>query len=1036
MVRSIARRHQVSALALIAVLASSPTFAQDATLDEARTTTLRTSAFNIGNNGTLTVTSNGAVTVGSGTAIIVDGNHNVALESSSTITSNDIAAGRGLLVDTSSQLIQADLTLSGTVSVAEQAAADFNESNNTTVVGVLIDGDQGYQGDLTVENTAILNVHGSGGRGIAIDTAFTGDLSFDGDLNLIGVNTIGIDINGPVTGNVLVDGTVNADDEGAIAVRVGERIDGAFSIAGSIAAGDPATADNIAEPAKAVVLIEDSITGGVLFDGVGQNNDVDDDGNPDVATDSVIVSTGGAPAFLVDSTESGNDIVLGEVGDTGFSWVHKGRIETLGGSNGLESTGVEFRGTADAPVTFNGGIWFDTGSIALIAQDNDSTGLIIGNNVTVPTFLNEGTFGIDTNALIEVDDDGNVTRGPGGVATGILIREGGSLTSFTNGGNFRVNSLGADQNAYGIRDLSGSLTSFTNTGSFIVGTDPDGGGDAIALDLTNNTSGFTLTNSGSFVGNVLFGDGDDNVILEGGTLAGNLSFGLGNNTLRIVEDAVFAGSSSFDGKLDLFIEGADIELDALSELNFTNADFSGDTELRFIVNPEFSQNGQLIVTDTLTASSDVNIVPIVTRLTTTEQSFDLIRANTINLADAGSSLALSDTPFLFDIDLSQVDGADGSTITLNVRPKTAEELGINAAATSIYDNIITSGYDLDNVLEASLTGLTTQDATEAAISSLLPDITGGSTYLAQASRRQLANHLSNRLSDYVQDKDFVNGGWAREVTSIGNRTSAVSVQDANLLTVGLTFGYDAAVNKNFVLGINAGFTLNGLSGKDDTLDTELSTFAPFTSIYAMARAGDFYLGGQATVQYVALRRERNIDFGTVDRLITSRSSGWNFIATAEAGYNLNVGSFSLKPFGRIAAQRYTEGGYTEEGGDSANLDVSGTSFTRVDGTVGAALGYDFKWKTKAETRIVRPEVFYSYTQNLSGGDETDQLEAIFVGGDTSFLAEVDRTAKSVEQIGGAFNIFGLDSAARIHYAYEKLDQQRAHSVSFNFGLAF
>ncbi|MCK0068125.1 autotransporter domain-containing protein [Kordiimonas laminariae] len=1035
MVRSIARRQQVSALALFAVLASAPAFAQDATLGEARTTTLRTSGFNIGNNGTLTVTADGSVTVGNGTAIIVDGNHNIALQSSSTITSNDIAAGRGLLVDTSNQRIQADLTLAGSVSVAVQAAGDFNESNNTTVVGLLIDGDQGYAGDITIEDTAVFDVHGSGGRGFAIDTAFEGNINYDGDINVIGVNTIGIDINGPVTGNVTIDGSVNTDDEGAVAVRVGDRIDGSFVIAGNTTAGDIQTADNQAEPAKAVILIEDSITGGVLFEGVGQNNDVDDDGNPDVATDSTITSTGGAPALLVDSTESGNDIVIGEVGDTGFSWVHKGRIETLGGSNGLEATGVEFRGTADAPVTLEGGIWFDTGSIALIAQDNNSTGLIIGDNVTVPNFLSEGIINIGTNALITNNSDGTQTRGVGGVATGILIEEGGSLSSFTNGSAFQINSLGENQNAYGIRDLSGSLTSFTNTGNFLIATDSNGGGDAIALDVRANTSGFNLTNSGTFVGDVLMGDGDDTVTLDGGTLEGDLSFGLGNNTLNIRNEAVFSGSSSFEGTLDLSVNDADIEIASISQLNFTNADFSGDAELRFIVNPEAGQNGQLVITDTLTASSGVDIVPVITRITNSQQSFDLITASNITLADAGSSLALSNTPYLFDVSLAQNDSADGSTITLNVRPKDASELNINSAATGLYDNIVTSGLDLDNVLEASLSSLTTQETTEAALNALLPDITGGSTYLAQASRRQLANHLSNRLGDYVEGKSFASGGWAREVTSIGDRTSQISAFDANLLTVGLTFGYDAPVNKNLVVGVNAGFTLNGLSGKDDTIDSELSTFAPFTSIYALTRAGGFYLGGQATAQYVAIRRERNIEFGTVDRLVTSRTNGWNFVATAEAGYNLSVGKLNIKPFGRIAAQNYSEGGYTEEGGDSANLTVESTSFTRVDGTVGAALGYDFNWKTRNETRIVRPEIFYSYTQNLSGAD-AEPLEAIFVGGDTSFLAEVDRTAKSVEQIGGAFNIFGIDSTARIHYAYEKLDQQRAHSVSFNFGLAF
>ncbi len=1035
MVRSISRRQQVSALALLSVLASSPAFTQDATLDTERTTSLTTSTFNGANAGTLTITSAGTITVANGTALTVDGPHNISIAATNTITSNDLLNGRGLLIDASGQRIVSDLSLAGDINVAGQTLADFDFEIDTNIVGIELSGDFGFEGNLVTENEGSITAFGSGARGIFVNTEVTGDINNQGDITITGNNTVGIDINAAVTGDVINGGTIALNDTGTTGIRVGADIDGAFVQGGRITVGDPQVGAELATPAIAGVLVERSITGGILFDGIGQNNDVDGDGNPDVASDSFLRSTGGAPALQLTATEDGGDVVIGEVGDTGFSFVNKGGIETVAGSREIASVGISFEGASEtARVILENGIHFDTGTLGLIAQDETSTGIIIGNFASVPTFLNEGTIDIDTSAS-SAAVNGTDNPGVGGVSTGILVAEQGSLTSFTNNGNFLVGSLGADQNAYGIRDLSGTLTSVVNTGTFRITSAETIGGETIAIDARSSTSDFSLTNSGSFTGNVYLGSGDDTVALNGGEFNGDLNFGTGANTLTITNNAEFTGSSTFDGTLDLFVDGSDIDLASSSQLNFTNAAFSGESTLTFTVDPEDGTNGQLAITNTLTATSDVNIVPIITRITTQEQSFDLITAQTINLADADASLELTSTPFLFDVTLGQIDTENGSTITLNARPRTAEELGIATQLTTLYDNVITSEVDLDAALESSIAGLQTKENTEAALTSLLPDITNGSINLALASKRQMANHLANRLSDYVQNKDFQDGAWAREVTTVGNQESSLSALNSDLLTVGLTFGYDRPINKNLVVGVNAGFTLNGLTGDDQTIAPELSTFAPFVSAYSLARAGDFYFGGQLTAQYVSIDRERIIDFGTVDRLVTGSNTAWNFIATTEAGYELKLGGLHIRPYGRLSAQSYSEGGYIEEGGSSANLDVGSRSITRFEGTVGASLGYDFKWKTKRDDRIVRPEVFYTYTKKL-GGSEVDPLEAIFVGGDTSFLVELDRTATTVKQMGGAFNIFGLDSTARIHYAYEELDDLRAHAVSFNFGLAF
>jgi hypothetical protein len=255
------------------------------------------------------------------------------------------------------------------------------------------------------------------------------------------------------------------------------------------------------------------------------------------------------------------------------------------------------------------------------------------------------------------------------------------------------------------------------------------------------------------------------------------------------------------------------------------------------------------------------------------------------------------------------------------------------------------------------------------------------------------------------------------------------------MTVGLTMGYDKPISDHWAVGVNFGFTLNGYSGEDDTLATEFSSFAPFLSVYTLGRMGPVYMGLQASGQFADIERQRTIAIGAVQRIVDSTTTGWNLVGTAEVGLDLELGGLRLVPYGRVSAQSYSEGGYIEDGAESANLDVGKRSFNRTQAGFGASLGYDFKWKRPRETKIFRPEVFYSYAKTISGSDPS-ALDAIFVAGDTSFALEIDQMSERVEQYGGAFNLFGDGAKARVHYAREKLDDVAAHAVSVNFALTF
>lgn len=1039
---------QVSAIAILTSLASQQVAAQDVTISDDRTAPV-TSTGEIGTgSGTLTLAADGSIIINQGTALTINGPHNFTMEATSSISSADLVAGRGLLVDATTQRIISNIEIGGDIVAGDPGTNTLDIDLATSNVGLELAGDFGLDGDVTITSDGRITVNGADGRGILIDGPMEGNLTQSGAILTVGNRAIGMDLNGPITGDVVMDGSITSRNADTIGIRVGDTIDGGFVHRGSITVGAPATTDGNddidAIPATAGIQVEADVTGGILLDGIGANNDLDldGDGTADISSDSTISSTGGAPALVIANPDGASSpLVIGEVDGLGYSYVQRGNIVVNGTSNGLAASGIRLSGQSGAPTQITNGMFFDTGNVTVRSADADSVGIDIGNYAEVPEIVNTGTLDVDTFTSSTVlngdDDDANNDEtifGPGGEATTILIREQGTLTSLTNEGNINATARGVGQDAYAIRDLSGTLATVTNSGVITAATE-DSGASAYAIDVRNNTGGFTLNNTGTIIGDLALGNGNDTVNLSDGEVQGDIFFSGGADVLNLSGDAVLTGSVDFDGTLDLNVDGADLELRDTDTFHVTNASFSNDSNLIFNVDLENSEAGHITIDNMLTATADVNLQPVFTSFTDDNQSFDLISAGALNFADSAASLALSNTPYLFDVSLDIVSAIDNSTVTLNVRPKTAEELGVSANNTALYDNIINSGLVLDNQLEASLAGLISKDDVEAAFAALTPDTTNASFNSALMSERQFAGHLASRLTDFLSEDRFEGGAWVREVTNIGDHTASDSYLNSNILSVGLTMGYDQPLSKNFALGVNGGFTLNGFSGTDDTINSELSSFAPFLSVYGMGRAGGLYVGVQATGQYVSLERERTLAFGSLNRIVTSTTSGWNLAATAEAGYDLKLGGLHLKPYGRISAQHYSESGYTEDGGDSANLTVGKRSFNRTQASFGASLGYDFKWKRQRETKIFRPEVFYTYAKTIAGADP-EALDSIFVAGDTSFALEIDQMAERIEQYGGAVNLFGDGSKARVHYAYEKLDDVVGHALSVNFALTF
>jgi hypothetical protein len=229
---------------MLSVLAAAPAAAQDVTVDDERTSPIVSGTDGGSNGGTITVTQNGSIVLGSGTIITLNSPHDLVLEATSVISSEDLASGRGLLLDATTQQLVADLDLAGEILIGEFNNESFDFDATTDNIGILLDGELGFEGDITITEDGSVIVYGGDSRGIFIDGPMTGDMNLNGIVRTNGNRAIAVDLNAPMTGDLTIGGQVTAIDANTVGVRIGETLDGAFIHRGEINVGQSATTYN------------------------------------------------------------------------------------------------------------------------------------------------------------------------------------------------------------------------------------------------------------------------------------------------------------------------------------------------------------------------------------------------------------------------------------------------------------------------------------------------------------------------------------------------------------------------------------------------------------------------------------------------------------------------------------------------------------------------------------------------------------------------------------------------------------------------
>jgi len=979
-------------------------YSADLMISTERTTPVDTATTDGTGPGNITVQTAGAVTVSSSAAVTVNSSN--TLSNSGSIINNQESNAVGVNVLTTNNITSA-ITNLGTISIPGPTSSSSAVATDVFNTGIKVSGPGTFTGNISndsvvggtaeapVVSSGAIVVGGNGSSGILVQSNVIGSVINKGAISVQGNNTYGIATTGRITGTVNQGGIVTTNGSNSVGVYMGGGVDGPAYLTGSITSGTGPvitstngvtliTLDPL--PAKAGMWIASDITQGLFTTGNRMTRS-EEAANPTAAgaatpPDSSIAVVG-SNALLI--TQGGlastpkNIFIGGSSETTGFSIKNQGNILSDATVKGAEAYAINIHGLITGGVgyttTLSSGIWNDRGNIETAATDGRAVGINIGTLGLVSRIQNDGDILVNT-----LDSTANQLTGmagtKGGDAYGILVDSFGALDSFGNAGNLVVKAQGGATSAYGVIDRSGTLKTFINNG--LINTEVQDGstGKVIAVDLSANTSGVTFTNTGSIIGDVFLGSGNSSLTVtgkdagifgaitfqngatktgnntfnvHGGLVSGLVNLGNGTHTVTLTNGAlVNGGISQGTGTLSLSVDASEITLRSASPINASSAAFTGASTLRFSIDNSAATlpNGILQSTGNVSFGANSKITAVFTGLIDGTKTITAIRANSLTLGAPLSTIATSPQSYINSSSF-RIDPTNPNTLLLDVKRKTATELGLGANRTAIY-NAFTTALNQDIPVVTALSALQTKAEFDSALAQLLPDSSGALQQAALnnqdmaggAIRRRLVGVAKNGMPDHAAGD--VASFWAQALGDYSNQSGRGEQAGFDIWGLGIAFGADVPIFDNTTnIGIALAETWHS-TNLQVAAQSPVEFYNTQANLYARYSGDVLYLQAIAGAGYNSYNQERNVTIGNVKRLAIGKWKGYEYGGSVEAGFTTRFSNYHLTPFVRASYLKNHENGYTEKsGGTGIDLTVAARNADNGRASAGFTIDRDF-----------------------------------------------------------------------------------------------
>ncbi|MGQ2990906.1 MAG: autotransporter outer membrane beta-barrel domain-containing protein [Brevundimonas sp.] len=773
------------------------------------------------------------------------------------------------------------------------------------------------------------------------------------------------------------------------------------------------------------------------------DDDLDGDGILDENEDTASLTTyGGAPALVIGSQTS--DVRIGAVGtgDDAYGLINEGSIAAVGVYDDIDVTGLQIGVSGGGRVVVAGGVRND-GAISASASEGSSTALAIGAGASVPALVNTGTVqavttseGRDRATALQIDEGGSLTSmtnsgviasvvyGEAGDAIAVLDRSG-QLSTIENSGSI-YGTLSATDNINDTDDDNEDAADEVTTGR------------QIALDLSANVTGVRLIQTASsnqrltdsdgddvfddedpdddddgvpdaeddddndddndgvydyeeplISGEILLGSGADLIDLRNGTIQGDVSFGDGADRLAISGTAAYRGViSDSDGRLDIAVENGTLDARQASATTVSSLSVGDGGQLIVSIDPATRTSGGFAVTGAASFADKASLGVRLTSLIQESARFSIVTANSLDYGDVSGRLAEETAPYLVVASFS-VD-RDLNAVNVDVRRRTAAEIGFSGVETAAYDAFYAALDRDDDVLDAFLATETRADFINL-YEQTLPDHSGGTLQSLANGVDAVTRALAGRNAVLAPGEV---SGWAQEINFYADkdRTETYGFRADGF---GVAGGYETMTSGG-VVGASFAVTSSDLEDPESEAEEVLSATLVELGLYWRAQGRGWSTWARAAAGYATFSSVRTLVDDSINIQNEADWDGFTLSAAAGASYERRFGRFSVRPEVYAEVFALTESDRVETGGgDSFDLEIDGRDGSLANAVAVLNLGYGF-----GEDGWLRPELRLGWKQTLAY--DAGETVARYASGGSSFSLTSDAVTGGGPTLG-----FGL-----------------------------
>ena len=396
----------------------------------------------------------------------------------------------------------------------------------------------------------------------------------------------------------------------------------------------------------------------------------------------------------------------------------------------------------------------------------------------------------------------------------------------------------------------------------------------------------------------------------------------------------------------------------------------------------------------------------------------------------------------YSVDLEAVRNYTNSKLTLTPNQRQVANV-LNSASETTTGDLGTVLHDIDGLgtsgqvacafqqispdMAASLANLGfaasdafREDLTQRITSLRYGAVDGGDTGLGGAKSPLLAmgpSGLSSLLADVGSDGQAHNFGgvgvYVDPLVSWGTQSSTPAESGYDFSLGGFAAGIDLRLTNDFLAGVSTGYahTDAGLAANEGQVGNDT---VPVTFYTAYTPPCPFYAFGAVGYAANSFDMNRQIDFGGIDRAALSSTTGNQFNAYGEAGYDLRAGRLVFSPVVDLFYSSLWIDGFSENGADALDLNVASQhadSFQACPGIKVATL-------IRNDRAVIAPQFYATYAHEFS--NDSRGLDASLNGIGTPFTFQTQQLGRNFAVLGASLTMFSgknfsvqLDSNAEL-----------------------